>query len=263
MATKQPARVSNNPESFVQGGLINDVDVEIVSASYVMWDYDGRLKDRQLAVHCELKNLDTDEVIENYWSAGKDFEPADDEGAFVKPTGAATQLRKGSNWHAFLTSLVNNAGMPAGALDGEHGIKALEGSRMHVVRVPAPERVGLEQRKDAPKQTILICSALISWPWDKGKGAKRTTTRAAGAAPSATAAEGSDDFAADVLARLTTAVDKAGGTLKLAQAKVAVFQSFGPNTKTDVRTKAVSLIGDENWLAERNFMVDGDQLVKV
>jgi hypothetical protein len=262
-ATKEVPFVSLNPDDFVQGGLSNDVDAEITEAEFTMWDYNGALSEPQLFVRMELK-VEGGDVVENYWSAGKDFAP-DEKGERPVPTGSSQFLRKNSNFDALMNSLVNNCSLPKQKLNEPGGIKLLHGASLHWVRVPAPERIGLERAEGARKPTILIAMKVNSWPWDKGKKKAPAKPAATGAAP--TAASTTAPSAADVSAKAKTGLDAVlgkveGGSMKLSEAKVAVFRDTA-NEDKEIRNAIVRILGDEEWLVANGFILDGENVVKM
>src|SRR5574342_1393115 len=132
MAVHKP--VSQNPDDFVQGGLISDVDVEFKSFRFCLWDYTGPIPEPQLAVRGEMAPLDApDEEVEQYWSAGStaEFVPSED-GKTVNPTHDGAQMKRSSNWAMLLTSL-KNCGVDTKVL-GPGDISVLDGLQAHIVR---------------------------------------------------------------------------------------------------------------------------------
>jgi hypothetical protein len=183
--TEAPKRLSMNPATFVQGGLMNDVDVEVTAARWMMFDYGGTSAEVP-ALEFTLKNLDDESEETQNWSAGaaKDFEPSDD-GEYLTAVGAATGLRKSCNAAHLLESL-RSCSYDAAKLDAP--ASAFVGLRMHVVRKPAPEREdmeGREKKEGGRKPTILVCTKIIRTPWE-AKGGKGKTATAAGNGKSAT-----------------------------------------------------------------------------
>ena len=166
--------ISLNPADAIEGGLLDDVNVEITSAKFEMFDYGGKA-----AATPALKLDMTVEGVEvdgQYWSVGnsQDWAPTKN-GKGLDAIGGQTQLRAGSNFMLFVTELIN-AGFPADKI-GED-ITVLDGMECHVKRIPAPKRGGLSNVKKGPdgkeyEATVLVVDEVIRLPWEKkaGKGA--------------------------------------------------------------------------------------------
>jgi hypothetical protein len=169
---EKPKRASLRPSDFTTGGLIDDVDIEVKEARFVMWDYAGQVRDPvpALAVTMETGGEGTPitESYTQYYSAGdaRNLMPSAD-GKALEVVGGSGGLKSSSNAGQFLVSLVN-AGFPEDRLlDGD--ISVMDGLEAHVHRIPQPERKGLVK---TPKQgdreaTILVVSKIHRLPWDK------------------------------------------------------------------------------------------------
>ena len=172
-AALQLAVVSLNPETFTSGGLLDDVDVVVKDAAFLMWDYSGKVAVAVPALGITFRLVgeenDPDESKDHdqYYSCGKpeDFAPTAD-GSALQIVGAKQSLNNNSNGGLFLASLVA-VGVPKSVFE-TNNIKALTGMRLHVNRVPAPERVGLEQREGQRKPEVLVATKLLALP---GEGA--------------------------------------------------------------------------------------------
>lgn len=143
------------------GGLLDDADVTIVEARFVMFDYSGKTQPVP-AIRLKLDSMDGTDPVDQYWSVGKavDWMPSDD-GKELIPIGKLLQLKTGSNGLLLLASAVN-AGMPENKL-GED-ISVLEGMECHVNRVAAPVRKGLDQKEGT---TVLAITKIHKLPWEK------------------------------------------------------------------------------------------------
>src|SRR2546428_11523323 len=171
---EKPKRASLRPSDFTTGGLIDDVDVTVTEARFVMWDYAGQVRDAvpALAVTMETGGEGTPitETYTQYYSAGdsRNLMPSSD-GKALEVVGGSGGLKSSSNAGNFLVSLVN-AGFPEERLlDGD--ISVMDGLEAHVHRIPQPERKGLVK---TPKQgdreaTILVVSKIHRFPWEKAK----------------------------------------------------------------------------------------------
>lgn len=264
-----------NPNDFVQGGLLNDVDVEIVSARFVAWDYDGTLPSPDvLAVKLDLKVIDTDEEHSDYISCGKiaDFAPnGDDDGATLEPQGSKSKLSKNSNWWLFLMSAVE-VGLDPTPLNAGN-ISVLDGMKFHLVRKAAPKREGLTitKKQEGRESQYVAVGSIISVPWDAKAGKKiaaKQTAAKAGAAqksvnaktaapPPVAAAELDDAVNSRIMDVVMEVLGEASGPVKIASMKMLVFKKMNKD-KGDVRSAALVAATSAEWLGENGFTVDGD-----
>lgn len=183
--TPQVARpanaVSMNPSTFVQGGLIDDVDVEILDIRFCYYDYGGKTNDgkAKLCLGIQMKDAD-DKVHDQYYSAGDTefFEPSvegvggegmDRKGGWLIPKGNKSAMGVNTNAGLFLASLVKE-GYPVDRLEQLSITEAVVGAVLHVLRAAQPKRKGLiktgaaaagGQERDSD---ILLCSKVISLP---------------------------------------------------------------------------------------------------
>jgi len=233
---------SLNPETFLEGGgLIDDVDVEIKSAKFVMFDYNGTVVPGVPSLEITF-DADGQEFVENY-SMGKadDWVPSDD-GAQLVAVGTSTSIRMSTNGGIFLKHLVE-AGYPAENLDDS--IAVLEGLKAHVIRVPEPERKNVVKSKKKQEReakygpdTIVVVSGILELPGEakpKGKAigkakAKTTTTKAtAKAEAKAPVAGGDDDALADKATEAIMELLAAGDPIDQKKLPMALFAAL----KTD------------------------------
>lgn len=265
--------ISLNFDSYVQGGIINDVDVEVVGAVWTLNGPENYHADKP-PVFCKLtlKNLDDNsEATEQWWSAGpsSDFVPTDDELRLV-PTGAAEFLRKGSNFHMLHGSLVNNCGMPKDFLDSDKGIGVLLGCRFHVVQAPAAKSEGLKGAKEG--RTVLIASKAIKTPWDKKKPAAakppaqaQNQTAAAPQTQAAAAAQSAEQSAAvdgDLTTQAVALVHQqlaASPVVPLANLKAEIFRkTTADGMAATTRAKLVASLSEAFLTANGFLVVDGN-----
>ena len=167
------AGVSLNPETFVEGGLLDDADVEFKSAAFELWDYQGKspVSAPALKLGMELEGGDT---FEQYYSMGNanDWMPSED-GKSLMAVGSATGIRKSTNGSMFLSSLVN-AGFPASKLGDD--ISVIVGTKAHMIQKAQPKRAGIEggdKRKGADgkeyDRTLLVVESIKELPKGVGK----------------------------------------------------------------------------------------------
>lgn len=157
--------VSINPETFVQGGLIDDVDAILSSVRFTKFNYEGK-SDEVLALKVNFTTPDG-EAHEQYYSAGdlKRFQPSDD-GARAIPVGGASALVVSSNASQFLISIVN-AGFPKNKLSDD--VSVFDGTGVHLRRIAQAERKGLSKPKDGEERqkTILVVEKILFQPGEK------------------------------------------------------------------------------------------------
>ena len=180
-------------DAFVQGGLLQDVDVEIVEIQFCAWDYgqSGIVSEDVLAVKCILQKLGEDgkpltdsegkpeNPVEQYWSAGGKYADVliSDDLYFCYPTENKSALTKGSNWYVFLSSLYKR-GMPPGWM-ASGSLAVLKGLRFHLVREAAPKREGITGgRRTDRDPTIPVCGSILPPMLWGGTAAASTRSRA-------------------------------------------------------------------------------------
>ena len=274
MPDNQGALIAIGLDDYVQAGLIDDVDVEIVEIRAVMWDYAGQVKeltDEVLAVRGTLKVLGTPDIIEHHWSAGTGFVPNADGTGFVRAEDSTrTALAKGSNWHMFHWSLHFEAGMPKNKLRELGGLSLLDGAIIHVVRVPEPARPGLAPRptrREGQPRTTLVCKGPAKrWPWDvKGKPPARkamgpaTVTVAVASVAETNVEEHIAKLASDALGKAMADTD----VLPVTKLRSLVFSAIGPGTDRGLRGQATNLACNPDFLAERGYVLEEGTVSKV
>jgi hypothetical protein len=148
------AFVSLNPDNASQGGLIDDIDVEITDALAVLWDYNGQ-QAAGPAMAVEYTDVNGGQHIQ-YYSCGKseDWMPHESGEGFV-PVSGKTGFNNNTNINMLMDSLVK-AGFPKESLTGN--VKVIVGTRCHV-KQQITERAGLVRTgKNAqrPPSTLLV-----------------------------------------------------------------------------------------------------------
>jgi hypothetical protein len=188
MAGQQGASLA----AFAQGGLIDDIDVEILDAAFAEWDYNGSIAQPALALGIQYATADG-KTYDQYYSAGdlQYFVPSED-GSMAVPVGDKAMLNDNTNTAKFLLSLME-CGFPEDKL-ASGNVKCLIGTKGHVNRVAQPKRTGLIRGgKNAEKDsTVLLFSSISEFPGVAapakkgiGKAAPATSrpTQAGGAKP--------------------------------------------------------------------------------
>jgi hypothetical protein len=244
--------ISLNPETFSAGGLLNDVDVEVVSSRFVTYDYNGKITDPQqmpVALRLDVRVLNSDEEHTEYLSFGRAPDwVIDDEGKTVEPV-AGKRPNNNSVFAMFVQSLIE-AGFDKARLE-PGDISILEGMKLHVSRRAAPEswkglpgqRGGEEKRE----KTYLAVDRILS----DAKTAK-----------SAPAAKQQKAFPKDLLDKLQEAVISAmpadGKPLKVAVLKIAIMKDKNIDQAT---RKALNEAIQQGALEQlEGVAVDGDTI---
>lgn len=271
--------LSLRPSTFSQGGLIDDVDVEISRARFVSYDFEGKSDTPKLCILGILKDNDGNEHPQ-YWSAGdlqyfvpsEDPKNADLNGITCVAVGEKSALNGSTNAALFLNSLVQ-IGFPEDKLD-EGDLRVLEGLKVHVNRVAQPKRNNLPQKPGQSNRDpmVLIATALIALPGETPKAgakaaAKPSTTAAAkpnGAAkPTATtqAATGPDPALLEELTGELIGLFAAKGveSLKKVELTKGLFSSIDKSNAN--KNKLIGLAGRDEYLkAVEGFSFDGSTL---
>lgn len=178
MTGKAQHAASMVPSTFVEGGLWDDVDVEISDIAWTKFNFskEGEAQMLRLALGCEfypLEGLEAGkEPYQQMFSAGdlKYFVPsADDGGAYAVPVGDKQALNSNTNSSVFLISLFECATPEQHAWLSEHlaagNCKELIGLKLHLKRQPQKERKGLSQQEGRDRTpTVLLATNLIALP---------------------------------------------------------------------------------------------------
>lgn len=178
--TKPKGAVGFGLDTMVQGGLIDDVDVEFTNCRFEIKDLQKNGNDR--VYFCADLKIDGEVAGEQFFSAAdpKHFQPSDDDGNWLIAVGEKGALNKGTNFELLLQSAVK-FGFPdsgKGSLD-DKGAEAFNGLKAHVIRVPQPKNRSsvLEQNEGGKKAADpLVISKIIALPGGKAGKAATTTT---------------------------------------------------------------------------------------
>lgn len=286
--SNEPVRkgVSLNPDDFVQGGLVDDVDAVIKTARFVKWDYQGKT-DPVLGLHLNFASKDGEEY-DQYYSAGdlKRFAPSDD-GKCAIPVGDAQALTISSNACQFLIS-VANAGFAKNKL-GED-LSVLDGLGCHLRRVAQAERKGLktEKKEGDRDKTILVVSEILWLPGETpkfvvgsgasvSKGAPAQTHAVAGGPPagsvatvsatvqaSAASASSSADIDSKAAGYILRVLSENGGTFQKSGLPSALFKLLSQDKDPD-QSKILSIAFNPNWVtaADRPWKVDAAGVISL
>jgi hypothetical protein len=232
----KPTGFNLNPDTFTQGGLLDDVDVTIKQARFVMYDYNGKMPEAVLALELVIEDADGNEEVV-YQAAGKEttksFDPSED-GLTVVPKFEGATMKQNSNLALFLQSL-RNAGFPDE--DIQNGMMdCLDGLNVHVRRVTQERKGMIQTGPNAGKaQQTLLVENINSYPGESPAQPKRSAPAGRSAAPARpTGGRGAQSASATPSAR----------TAGRANGKAAAAQSEPAEVSQEVIDKTIDLIGE-------------------
>jgi len=248
--------VSLNPETFTDGGggLVNDVDGEF--SNFRFMNINPSAAGEPVPGDAPYLVADFTAEGESYglrWACGgaANWEVAAD-GKKMKAKGTQKGINKGSNLGIFLASLYN-AGFPKDKLGDD--ISILDGLQAHLIRVPEPERKGLNRPSAQPgrERTIPTISRVIKLPWEKA-AAKGKPAGAKAKAPAA-----SEALESEVVGIILTALaDNPEGIAKKDIIKNVVAQAESAN-----RGAAMQMANNDTWLKGRTEWAYDNGVVKM
>lgn len=172
------SKASLSPEGFVVGGgLIDDVNVTFKDCRFEMFDYEGKVIPGVPSLKVNMVTEEDEESAQNYsMGSAQDWAPSEN-GKELMSVGKATAIRTTCNGGIFLQNLVD-AGFPADDLGTD--ISVLDGLKVHVIRIPAPERPGLKKKDKRFEDTILVVDDILALPGEKAKSKTKSKTKAKG-----------------------------------------------------------------------------------
>lgn len=163
--------VSLNPQTFMEGGLFDDVDALFSEVQFCYYDYQGKVSPPVLSLGINMR-VNTDEGVKDfaqYYSMGEEtgnsFQPsADGFSLDAKPGSTKSAPTKNSNFHQFMNSLLQ-AGFPVEQLQAGY-VSCLVGVVAHVNRVAQPKRAGIIRKGPNAdrEQQILLVSRIVQMP---------------------------------------------------------------------------------------------------
>lgn len=257
-------RVSLRPSDAVQGGVIDDVDVEFTNSRFEVFDFNGKGKPR-VCLTVDFKTEGVEEPQTQYLSAAnpEHFAPSDD-GQFIESISDKGALVKGTGYIALMDSLIK-LGLPEPTLD--NGAGALDGLKCHIVRVPAPKLRGIVQEEGQKDPMHLVATEIHELPGGK-KGAKKgaVTKPAAGAKKPVAKAKEVEEEAGELsesdleLAMVVQGIVAEQGALKKTKLVTHVFKAVDPAA----RTKSTQRVVKDDFLmaaaAAGLIAFDGDEI---
>lgn len=302
---KPKRKFSMRPEN-AEAGILSNADIVITGARYCRASEAGEqyvtqgreAEDPVAELSYQLLDDDKDpveseeEIRPIYLSAGKaarlvpseDGEEPAEEGPFLVPAedSKAKGLSDQCNVYHFFKSCKSPAEgklqFDTAILD-EKGIPALVGMKLHILRVPSPNRGGGAIPEDGTRErTILTCQEIYALPKGKAGLKKKPAEEAeteeetpkgkkAKAEPEADADEGDqgDDVETEAQGLVVAALEKAG---KKGIEKSAVTQTiFSAAAKSPNRKKIIALAQSDDFLTDDdapwNYDADKERLTSL
>lgn len=265
--------VSFKLDAFSAGGIMPSGDYVLKNHEIVLWDYDGKLPVKTLAMRCTASLVGSEDETVQHYSIGDPsaFGPSAD-GKGVVALGGRSQLSNSSNFFIWLENFIN-AGFPEGKYDND--ISVFNGSVVHIDHIPAPNRGAMKSNLVAAtegqqrERTIPVVTAVLSLPGESKKPAAKTAAKAAPAkaAASVAAEPASDD---SILVTHLGQVLNGEASMSRTQVRVAVFKSMtAAKIDTKLRDAALRAFNDDTELETalmgvgNGFAIDGANIVAV
>lgn len=252
--TQQDTGLSFDPTDFTAGGFLDDVDVTVVDAEVVEYDFEGKAAEVSCCLAVTFKADDADEPSRpQYYKIGPltKYAPNSSKTGYVSVSGAGGAMNKNAKAAHFMAAL-KNVGFDFAAFKTA-GVRGLIGTRLHLTTVTLPAftlRDGTVKSDDKVTVPTKLLEAAAT-----GKKAATGGKRAAGAgkkadAAPAEAAESGGGSAADeaaveaILGKLAEA-----GTLAKSSLPSLMFQSIKDAAS---RNAAVKLVTQDAWLGSED-----------
>jgi hypothetical protein len=267
MADEVRKGASLNPDDFISGGLLDDVDATWKNVMFEMYNYGGKSDPApclgaDLVTGAEIK---AEDVVRQYWSCGSadNWEPSED-GARLVPVGGDTELRKSTNLFMLLKSL-KEAGFPMAQL-ADGNVTVLNGLKAHMRRIDAPKRGGMAPQsprrgrdgKEYEKENKVLCvEKIIALPSEAPKdepkaakkGGKKAEPKAEGKPQAPAPSADLDSKAKDIL---TSIIVQGNGKANKKDIPSIGFKILG--TDPD-RNKVLALLFNDEWMKGAGFAV--------
>jgi hypothetical protein len=259
--------LSLRPSDAQAGGFLDDLDVTLREARFVIWDYMGKANP---AVALKVTMEETDGIThEQYYSAGdpNKVTPSPD-GKTLIPQAGATGLNNNTNALAFISSIIN-AGFPEDKLGSDASV--FDGLGAHVNQVAQPKRAGLKDQKEG--KTYLLVTKITRLPWDaatpkaaKGAPVNRTAApagpRAVAPTPTATPVPSNGAATPEMIEKargtVISILTEKGGSVPRSKLSQEAFRLLSNDPD---RNAIVKLVYDDGFLvqsvAEGVFAFDG------
>ena len=227
-------------------GLINDADVTFQECAFVRWDYQGKLEE-VTALRIVMVADDGSEHPQ-YFSvgAGDVLMPTKDGKALYSPENRRSVVANNSNYGKFIRSLMTPGGITEDelrAIGFETDISSLDGTRAHIIRVPA-NRENMpgeaERRKERGGREAEVVQ--VSKVYSLGKSGKRKA-KAKAKADSGDADD--QNVEAAVMAFILQTLQDNNGRMDVED----LLLEASTGLDRSIRREAKELINDDDFLA--------------
>ena len=263
MADEVRKGASLNPDDFISGGLLDDVDATWKNVMFEMYNYGGKSEPApclgaDLVTGAEIRPED---VVRQYWSCGSadNWEPSED-GSRLIPVGGDTELRKSTNLFMLLKSL-KEAGFPMAQL-ADGNVSVLNGLKAHMRRIDAPKRGGMAPQsprrgrdgKEYEKDNKVLCvEKIIALPSEapaEPKAAKKGAAKKSEKTEAPKDTDGSlDAKAVDVLSSI---IVQGGGKTNKKDLPTVAFKVLAGDKD---RNRVLALYFNDEWMKGAGFVV--------
>ena len=243
--------VNLRPDTFAEGGgLIDDFDGVIDDIRFIMTDYDGAISNAVCVAQVKY-TIDDEEVGTDLLSVGgkDDFAP-NETGMGLTKLKTKDTLTKKSKFGMYLEELVA-VGFPLNKMDSED-ISYLNSFKGHFLR-RAVVFEGITKKDDDRKNTVLLCTKVISLPGEGGKSTK------GGKGKKTKVDAGLVEDVAGIIAGMVLKVD---GGLPKKDLLSALFKDEAVAALSDKRA-ALKLASDDTFLKSREEWTFEDGVLKM
>lgn len=272
--------VSLATKDMKEGGLIADVDIEVVDSRFIIWDYDPEFQGGgngpdTTALRWDMKLKDGSIVLAG-WSVGGSMIPVDEgdiEGAGLQPAEENAQggkINKSTNFRLLSDSLEAH-GFPVDKLETGRA-DVFKGLKAHMIRVPAPKRSGLDSADSQGREkTVLVVGEILALPGEKGGAKKRSANKTKASGSSSAASKKSDTaektdseagaadvdtVASEVLSDMLSDTD----SIPLKQMKLGSLTRLRKrgDLDRDTMNAVASVLSSKDWLEDNGATVTDD-----
>ena len=242
--------VSFNPDDCIEGGgLLDDVDVKVLDAQAVLFDYDGKQDVPSPGVLFTFDAGGEKPAVQfiSIGGSNQDWAPNEEKTGF-KAIGKRTALTKTCNYLVFVSSAIN-CGFPKDQVKND--VRVWVGMECHLERI-AMERKGLE-KKDSDKQSFAyIVTKIHKLPGGKASDGSKSGGSKASGGSSKKADEVSQELKDKTIENVVRLLTSEKVTAKypdgVPKSKLGPMIYTDPELKGDNdKTAMVNLIGREDF----------------
>ena len=238
--------LSLSPETFVEGGgMLNDDNVEILDASFIVFNYKGGATATCLSLNLQASGHD--EPVETVFSVGSpdDFLPSEDgKSVVITHNSSKTAMSATCNLAYFIKSLCD-AGFDPAKL-GDDFCDNLKGMKLHLKR----KNFGKQGQSDKDRTALIVESILSDGDSNAGGNAPANTGGNAGGGGN----NPDIDAAVEVVTGLIAEND---GTI--AKSKIVPLAFAAAKKQYPGNQNLMKIIANPGFLPE-HFTIDGSNV---